>query len=107
MASSHSLHLLPTIEPINLDDFTLPELVESPGDARRYREVAQDYRGLSDETSRQVARILHDLRIAAGQRDQALKVARDESRRSFRPLVLLAAEKDGGTPEHCLRVGAI
>ncbi|MDY0048031.1 MAG: HD domain-containing protein, partial [Thauera propionica] len=47
-----------------------------------------------------------DARTGAGAK-LALTMARAAQRETLRRLVLVAAVKDGGTPEHCLRVGAL
>jgi len=39
--------------------------------------------------------------------DVGLTMARAAQRETLRRLILIAAVKDGGTPEHCLRVGAL
>lgn len=107
MASTLPITAFPTADSITVDDFSLPETPKGTGLGHGACASAQRYRGLSDDMSRQVARILQDLRATAAQRNQALKAAHIDGRRSFRPLLLIASQRDGGTPEHCLRVGAI
>lgn len=107
MLPTLTLEDFPRPEQITLDDFSLPDDCSLSLEGLQPSSSVAHYGGLSDETSRQVWRILHDMRLAATQRDHALQVARAEWRKSLRPLILISAQKDGGTPEHCIRVGAL
>jgi len=51
--------------------------------------------------------IANDLKAAVAERDRALVAVREAQRRTMRQLVVIAARREAGGLEHCLRVGAI
>lgn len=59
------------------------------------------------KTCRQIFQMVQELQDVAAERDRAQAVAADAQHRALQRLILLAALKDGGSPEHCLRVGAL
>jgi putative two-component system response regulator len=51
--------------------------------------------------------IANDLKAAVAERNRALVAVREAQRRAMRQLVVIAARREAGGLEHCLRVGAI
>lgn len=51
--------------------------------------------------------IASDLKAAVSERDRALVAVNEAQRRAMRQLVVIAARREAGGLEHCLRVGAI
>lgn len=81
---------------ITLGDDTLPPETAAPS-------------GNADpgKTYQQMFRMAQELQDVAAERDRAQVAIADAQHQALRRLILVAALKDGGTPEHCLRVGAL
>lgn len=63
--------------------------------------------GRASGTEQQVVRILHDLHAMLGERKHTLRAMRATQVRTLRRLILVAAQREAGGLEHCLRVGAL
>lgn len=97
------------LERITLDQQSLPRpalpvpLPEAQTPHRGLRPVQREH----EATYQQLYRVAHDLRVVVTERNDALRAAYRAQREAARRLMLIAARREAGGLEHCLRVGAI